>query len=116
MEISGVLDSVAQELGNPSRGKILVVDDDGGDLEAYSSSLRQEGHEVRTFASFREGSSSLESEHFDLIMLKLKEVSGVNADRFWSVRSSSTNGGPSWQGVSIGGVAWIWRALEARTN
>ena len=61
--------SAAQVVGNIFQGKILVVDDDAKDLEAYSSCLRQEGYEVRALLSYAEGLSCLRSERFDLVMV-----------------------------------------------
>ena len=100
------------------RGKILVVGDGTNDLETYSSSLRQEGFEVRTFASYPEGLSCLESEHFDLIMLKLREVPDMQGEQFWRVRSKSpaTSASWSWQGISIGMATWMWRTWEVWSN
>ena len=89
MEASAVDHSIAQKVEITSRGKILVVDDDAQDLEAYSSSFRQEGFEVRAFASYPEGLSCLESEHFDLVMVKLRKVPSLEDEESWSVRSGS---------------------------
>jgi hypothetical protein len=110
--------SVAREVGNISRGKILLIDDDATALEARSASLRREGHDVRAFASFPEGLSCLESEHFDLIAVKLREVPSLEDERFWSVRSGSAAGGPSsfWHAASVGLVTWMWRTWELWTN
>ena len=107
-----------QEVGNTNRGKILIIDDNTKALEARSESLRREGLEVRAFASFPEGLSAFESEHFDLIMVKLKEVHGLEDEEFWSVSSRSTEGGPVsfWHAATIGLVTWIWRSWEVRTN
>jgi hypothetical protein len=52
MQVEDVYYSAAQEVENTSRGKILLIDDDARALEACSSSLRREGHEVRAFVSF----------------------------------------------------------------
>jgi hypothetical protein len=107
-----------QDLENASRGKILLIDDDTKALEARSASLRREGHEVRAYASFPEGLSRLESEHFDLIMVKLEEIQSVEKEEFWSVSSRSTAGGPSsfWHAASIGLVTWMWRTWEVWSN
>jgi response regulator RpfG family c-di-GMP phosphodiesterase len=110
--------AAAGEVDNTSPGKILLIDDDAGALEARSASLRREGHDVRAFASFPEGLSCLESEHFDLISVKLRGVPNSEDERFWSVRSRSTRGGPSclWHAVSIGPVTWMWCTWELWTN
>jgi len=107
-----------ESFGNSSRGKILLIDDDARALEAYSTSLRREGHEVHAFASFHEGLSCLESEHFDLIMVKLKEVRDSANEAFWTVRSRSTLAGPSciWNAATAGFVTWLWPTWERRTN
>ena len=110
--------AVAEEVENTSRGKILLIDDNARALEARSASLRREGHEVRAFASFPEGLSCIESGHFDLIVVKLREVPGLEDERFWSVRSGSTPAGPScfWHAVSIGLITWMWCTWEVWTN
>ena len=118
MQANAVNHSIAEGAEIAFRGKILAVGDGAKDLDAYSSSLRQEGFEVRTFASYLEGSSCLESEHFDLIMLKLREVPDLQDDQFWRVRSTSPAAGVSWfwQGMSIGMVMWMWHTWELWTN
>jgi hypothetical protein len=110
--------SIAQGVGINFRGRILVVNDDAQDLEAYSSSLRQEGFEVRSFASYAEGLSCLESEHFDLVMVKLRKVPSLEDEKFWSVRSRSPAARLSWfwQAVSIGVVTLMWCTWELWTN
>ena len=118
MEAKAIIRSIAQGVGITFRGKILVVDDDAQDLEAYSSSLRQEGCEVRAFVSYPEGLSCLESEHFDVIMVKLRKVPSLEDEEFWSVRSRAPAAGLSWlwQAVSIGVVTLMWCAWELWTN
>ncbi|MGD0010343.1 MAG: hypothetical protein ABSE93_17575 [Terriglobia bacterium] len=118
MQASVVSHSVAQGVGITVRGKILVVDDDAKDLEAYSSTFRQEGFEVRAFVSFPEGLSCLESEHFDLVMVKLRKVPSLEDEESWSVRSRSPAAGVSWvwQAVSIGVVMLMWCAWELWTD
>jgi DNA-binding response OmpR family regulator len=107
-----------QEVGNSSRGKILIIDDDATALAARSASLRREGLEVRAFASYPEGLSCFESEHFDLIMVKLKELPNLESEEFWSVSSRSTAGGPVsfWHAATSGVVTWLWRTWEVWTN
>jgi hypothetical protein len=107
-----------QEVGNTSRGKILIIDDNAKALEARSERLRREGLEVRAFASLPEGLSCFESEHFDLIVVKLKEVHDLENEDFWSVSSRSTAGGPVsfWHAATFGLVTWMWRTWELWTN
>ena len=114
MEPDDLLRSVAQEVGVVLRGKILLVDDDTQDLERTSSSLRQEGFEVRAFASYPEGLSRLGSEHFDLVMMKLGKAASSQDEKFWSVRSRSPAAGLSWiwQAVTIGVVTLMWCTWE----
>ena len=107
-----------QDLENASRGKILLIDDDTKALEARSASLQRDGHSVRAYSSFPEDLSCIESEHFDLIMVKLKEVPSLEGEGFWSVSSRSPAGGPSsfWHAASIGPDTWLWRTWEHWTN
>ena len=118
MEADAINQSISEGAEIASRGKILVVGDGTQDLEAYSSSLRQEGFNVRTFAACPEGLSCLESEDFDLIMLNLREVPNLQDEQFWRVRPASPATGLacSWQGMSIGTVTWIWRTWELWSN
>jgi len=110
--------SLAQKVENTSGGKILLIDDDARALEARSSNLRREGHEVRALASLPESLSCLESEHFDLIVVKLAEGPNGEGERSWSVRSRFTAGGMSsfWHAVSVGFVLWMWPTRELWTN
>jgi hypothetical protein len=114
----GVYFDSAQQIENTQGGKFLLIDDDSSALKAYSSSLRREGHEVRAFASFSEGLSCLESEHFDLVMVKLREVSSLNDERFWTVESRFPAGSLAcyWHAVSIGLVTWMWRTWDHWSN
>jgi len=118
MQAGQVYHTDDESLGNNSRGKILLIDDDAKALEAYCASLRREGHEVRAFASLPEGLSCLESEHFDLIMVKLKELPDSASEKFWTVRSRSSLDGPSciWNAATAGFVTWMWPTWERRAN
>src|SRR5208337_504332 len=114
MEANAVNHSIAEGAEIAFRGKILVVGDGTKYLEAYSSSLRQEGFEVSTIASYPEGLSCLESQHYDLIMVNLRGGPDLQHKQFWRVRSTSPATGLSWswQGISIGTVTWMWRTWE----
>jgi len=118
MEAGQVYYTGEEGLGNSSRGKILLIDDDAKALEAYSASLRREGHEVHAFASLPEGLSCLESGRFDLIMVKAKELPDSANEVFWTVRSTSKRAGPSciWNAATAGLVTWMWRTWERWTN
>jgi response regulator RpfG family c-di-GMP phosphodiesterase len=106
-----------QEHDNISKGKILLIDDNATDLAARAASLRREGHEVRAYASLPEGLSRVQSEHFDLIMVKLKEARNVDSEEFWSVKSTSAAGSSSsWHAASVGLTTWMWRTWDVRTN
>ena len=106
-----------REPENLSRGKILLIDDDATALAARSADFRREGHEVRAYASLPEGLSQLQSEHFDLIMVKLKEVRNISSEEFWSVKSRSSSGSPSaWHAASLGLVTWMWHTWDVKTN
>jgi response regulator RpfG family c-di-GMP phosphodiesterase len=106
-----------QEHDNISKGKILLIDDNATDLAARAASLRREGHEVRAYASLPEGLSRVQSEHVDLIMVKLKEARNVDSEEFWSVKSTSAAGSSSsWHAASVGLTTWMWRTWDVRTN
>lgn len=109
---------MVRESGITFRGKILVVDDDARNLQLTSASLRHEGFDVRAFASYPEGLSCLESEHFDLVLVKLSKAPSCEDEMFWSVRSRSTASGLSWlwQAVSVGLVTMMWCTWEVWTN
>jgi len=117
MEAGELLFTDEQAVDNVSRGKVLIIDDNARALEVRSANLRREGLEVRAFASFPEGLSCFETEHFDLIMVKLKEVQDLEQE-FWSVGSRSAAGGPAsfWHAATTGLVTWMWRTWEVRTN
>ena len=51
------------------RGKILLVDEDAGDLQLYSCLLRDEGHSVDGCTTYLEGAERLEREWYDLVIL-----------------------------------------------
>ena len=104
--------------GDPPRGKILLINDDTHDLASYSSAIRREGFDVRAFKSFPDGLSCLESEHFDMIMVKLREVPSLMDEEFWSVKSKSASGGLSrlWQAVSTGVATVMWSTWDQWTN
>jgi response regulator RpfG family c-di-GMP phosphodiesterase len=118
MEAGELYFTTQQEVGNTGRGKILLIDDDAKALEARSASLQREGHSVRAYSSFPEGLSRLESEHFDLIVVKLKEVPSLEAEGFWSVSSRSPAGSLSsfWHAATIGLDTWLWRTWELWTH
>jgi len=117
MQAGELFYTMEQEPGNISGGKILLIDDDTTALAARCARLRLEGHEVRAYASLVDGLSQLQSEHFDLIMVKLKEVPDSYSEEFWSVKSRSPAGSPSsWHAASVGLVTWLWRTWDVRTN
>ena len=100
-----------------SKGKILLIDDDATALAVRSRDLRREGHDVHACASLPEGLSQLQAEHFDLIMVKVKEVPDADSEEFWSVKSKSTTGSPSsWHAASVGLVTWLWRTWDVKAN
>lgn len=51
------------------RAKVLLVDEDCGDLEYYCSILKQQGYEVHSYRSFAEGVHCLDGEAFDFIVV-----------------------------------------------
>ncbi len=51
------------------RGRLLLVDEDMRDLLYYTSALKQNGFEVRSFASYGEALVCLEEEAFDLVIV-----------------------------------------------
>lgn len=61
-------EKVGQVLGS-LRWRLLVVDENLEDLLYYSAVLRDQGYEVRSVSSFRDGAAMLERENFDLILV-----------------------------------------------
>ncbi len=59
----------ARPLLKVRRSKILLVDEDAGDLQLYSSLLRNEGHSVDGCTTYLEGAQRLECEWYDLVIL-----------------------------------------------
>jgi two-component system response regulator HydG len=53
----------------PSKGKLLLADQDLADLQHYSAILTQLGYEVRAFASYGEAAACLGQEIFDLVLV-----------------------------------------------
>ena len=51
------------------RGRILLVDEDAGDLQLYSALLQGEGHRVDGCTTYVEGAERLERECYDLVIL-----------------------------------------------
>ena len=51
------------------RGKILLVDEDAGDLQLYTSPLRDQGHNVDDCTTYLEGAQRLERGRYDLVVL-----------------------------------------------
>ncbi len=52
-----------------SCGKLLLVDDNLGDLKSYSAVLRKEGYDVQSVAGFEEGVAWLDHNQFDLVIV-----------------------------------------------
>ncbi len=59
-----------KECGLPkSRGLVLLVDEDRGDLHYYSVILGSLGYEVRTCASYEEGARAVDANTYGLIIV-----------------------------------------------
>jgi hypothetical protein len=58
-------------LNNPSipRRKVLLVDEDPGDLKYYAAILQGYGNDVRIVPSYAEGWLALEQERFDFVIM-----------------------------------------------
>ena len=110
--------SGALDLLDADRAKFLLINGDAKALEAYTSLLRRDGHEVYASPSFPEGSSCPESEHFDLMMVKMGGLPDSEDERFWKLRAGSAVDGPScsWHSATTGDVAWVWRTWEPWAN
>lgn len=52
-----------------TRRRVLLVDEDCGDLQLYCTVLRQEGYEVQACRSYAEGAQCLESGTFDFVVV-----------------------------------------------
>ena len=50
--------------------KLLLVDEDAGDLEYYSEVLRHLGYEVRPVGSYAKAAATLGTERFDLVIVE----------------------------------------------
>lgn len=59
--------------------KILIVDDDQSILRLYQEELEEDGYEIVTAASGREGLAKFEAEDFDLVTLDihLPDIDGI---------------------------------------
>ena len=51
------------------KGKILLVDEDAGDLKFYRSALEGQGFEVFAYTSYEAGVQCLEMESFDFVLV-----------------------------------------------
>ena len=51
------------------RCRVLLVDEDRGDLDYYHAILQGQGYMLRTCSSYAEGARCLESEAFDLVVV-----------------------------------------------
>jgi two-component system, NtrC family, C4-dicarboxylate transport response regulator DctD len=51
------------------RVRILLVDEDAGDLDHYRRLLQEQGYEVRTCSSFGDATRNLASERFDFVVM-----------------------------------------------
>ena len=63
------IDGVERNVPSARRVKILLVDEDKGDLAYYQLILRQVGCQVRAYRSYDEALSALTSERFDLVVV-----------------------------------------------
>ncbi len=66
---SNVLEVKPQGGWDPGKGKVLLVDEDLGELELYSGALAQLGYEVRAFCSYRDAADCVSQEVFDLALV-----------------------------------------------
>lgn len=59
--------------------KILIVDDDLSILRLYQEELEEEGYQIVTAATGKEGLAKFEAEHFDLVSLDvhLPDIDGI---------------------------------------
>jgi len=51
------------------RGRVLLVDEDGADLNYYRLIIQEQGYEVRPCGSYEEGVRCLETERFDFVVV-----------------------------------------------
>jgi DNA-binding NtrC family response regulator len=59
----------SREPKRPVEGKILLVDEDAGDLKFYRSVLEGQGFEVSSCTSYEAGVQCLEQETFDFVLV-----------------------------------------------
>jgi len=69
MERSSVLELETRRARDIGKGKLLLVDEDLGDLQVYSNMLTQLGYEVRAFGCYREAEICVGREAFDLVIV-----------------------------------------------
>lgn len=63
------ISGTTKPLARTARVKVLLVDEDPGELSFYQAMLRKNGFEVQTAASPGEGLRCLEQKHYDFIVL-----------------------------------------------
>ena len=51
------------------KGKVLIVDQEQGDLHFYRSTLNERGYDVRACGSYSDGRCCLDKEGFDLVIV-----------------------------------------------
>ena len=52
-----------------AKGKVLIVDQERGDLHFYRSTLQEEGYDVLACGSYSDGRCCLDKEGFDLVIV-----------------------------------------------
>lgn len=65
---------------NSTGKKILLIDDQVDYLEATSTLLKREGHEVKSVLSGMEGINILKNEHYDLLLVDYYMPGGLNGE------------------------------------
>ena len=112
--------NLADALGR--RGKALVVDQDGRDLQAYAGILRRMGFEVKPFTNYQEASRCLEKEAPDFVFVNqgsaafeargvVERVLARNRQTPVVVMAQSLNMGCYLEAMQLGAVDYVEKPL-----
>lgn len=66
-------------MSEPALARLLIVDDEEGQMKALRDTLREEGYETTGFTSAKQALGALNNQSFDLLLtdLMMPEMSGI---------------------------------------